>query len=424
MQNSHRPESVTKFCLICLLLATLAGLTTNLSAQSVTGSWDITMDFGGRPMYATLTIAKNSDGSYAGQWGSTDLSNVKFEADKLTFDIVRTMGDREFTTNYTATLAGDKLNITFSTPQGELQATGARAKPLAPAVGVWDLKFNIRDREMTARTVVSQKPDGALDAQWVADYGESTVTKVTYENDTLTINRKIKIQDQEFESTFTAKVNGNDLTGALQTAMGEIPVTGARFGADLIGNWELTTESEFGPRTQNLRVLPDLSGRYEFFGSEMPIELKLQDNQVTFQIVFGTGDRTFEMNFSGKLDGKTMTGEMVTSRGTNKVTGKKILSAGSAVGSWEFTRVSDRGTFTSILKINPDKTATYSMRENETPVDELTIDGNQVAFKVTRSFNDRQFTMEFKGQVDGDTLKGLWITERGEREVEAKRKTD
>ena len=57
-------------------------------------------------------------------------------------------------------------------------------------------------------------------------------------------------------------------------------------------------------------------------------------------------------------------------------------------------------------------TGTYSFRDNPVDIKDLKVDGNNVSFKIEMSFNDRQFTMEFKGKVEGKTLKTL-IDERG-----------
>jgi hypothetical protein len=66
-------------------------------------------------------------------------------------------------------------------------------------------------------------------------------------------------------------------------------------------------------------------------------------------------------------------------------------------------------------------TGTYTMRDNEVEVKDLKVDGNNVSFKIELSFNDRQFTMEFKGMVEGKTLKGEFITQRGAREALGKK---
>ena len=65
-----------------------------------------------------------------------------------------------------------------------------------------------------------------------------------------------------------------------------------------------------------------MSGMY----GATPIEkINLEDSQVSFKIVLEFGDRKFEMDFAGKLEDSKLTGELTTSRGTQKVTGTKVV---------------------------------------------------------------------------------------------------
>jgi len=80
-----------------------------------------------------------------------------------------------------------------------------------------------------------------------------------------------------------------------------------------------------------------------------------------------------------------------------------------------------RGTRTSTLKIKEDMTATYTVRDNEIAVTDLKVDGSQVSFKVIMRYGDSDVPMEFKGKLDGTTLKGEFITERGAREATGKK---
>ncbi len=66
-------------------------------------------------------------------------------------------------------------------------------------------------------------------------------------------------------------------------------------------------------------------------------------------------------------------------------------------------------------------TGTYTMRDNEVPVTDLKVNGNQVSFKIEMTFNDRQFSMDFKGRIESDTLTGEFTTARGTREAVGKR---
>ena len=252
----------------------------------------------------------------------------------------------------------------------------------------------------------------------------------------------------EFETTYEGTVKGNDLTGAWKSDMGEIPAKGQRVGAPLIGKWDLTVTSERGTRSSLLTVDGDLTGTYESFGGEIPVkDLKLEGDQVTFRIEMSFGDQTFKQEFKGKVDAKALKGQIVSERGTSEVVGKKIevtrvpgesdaaykarmaredalkrAAPSGLVGTWEMTTTSQDGTpRTNTLKINADMTGTYTGRNSETPIKDLKIDGNQVTFKYTRSFNDQEVTMEFKGKLEGTTLNGEFVSERGNRPVTGKK---
>jgi len=117
-------------------------------------------------------------------------------------------------------------------------------------------------------------------------------------------------------------VRGNTLTGTIKSERGEITAEGKRIGAALIGNWNLEVTSERGSRKQRLKVNPDMSGMY---GAIRIKKVNLEDDKVSFKIVLEFGERKFEMSFEGKLAESKLIGELKTSRGTQKVTGKKVI---------------------------------------------------------------------------------------------------
>jgi len=405
---------------VCLILLVQTSLV--WAADDITGQWEMTMEFGGRESFAMLTISKNADGNLAGKWGSDDLSDVKFQDGKLTFVRIVRFGDQEFSLDYAGTLKDGKITGTMSSDQGEFDVNGARFKPMSPALGHWDINFNVQDREINARLSVSEKPDGTLDGKWSREEGEHIISNVKFKDGKLTFTRHVKFNDFEFDVDYEGDIKGNELTGTMKSDMGDIPANGKRVGALLIGKWDLTSVSEFGTMQGMMRVNGDMTGRYEFFGGEIPMkDLKLDGNQVTFALEMGWGDQTFTLNFKGTLDGKNLKGQMTSDRGTSEITGKKAEEASAVIGTWEFTRETSQGTRTSTLKIKPDMTGTYTMRDNEVDVKDLKVDGNNVSFKIELSFNDRQFTMEFKGKVEGKALQGEFITQRGAREAIGKK---
>jgi len=430
MNDAARHTSRRGYLVAAALLTLMMSVPRVSAAQDITGEWEVTMDFGGRPMYATLNIAKKPDGTLAGKWGSDDLSAVKLEGDKLTFDRTVRFGDNEFTLNYAGVVSDGKITGTLSSDQGEFAANAARKKPLSPAVGIWDLKYAIGDRDMTARLTVSQKPDGALNAKWVSERGESVISNVKFQDSKLTFDRTVKFNEREMQMSFEGAVQGDKLTGVNRSQMGEVQVAGTRAGAEAIGKWELTSVSDMGTWTIHMTLFPDLSGRYEFFGGEIPMKnVKFENGQLTFALEVGPPDQTLQLDFKGKVEGKTLKGQMTSEQGTSEITGKKLPPAATAaapsaiVGTWEFTRETQQGTRTNTLKVKPDMTATYTMRDNEVPVTDFKVSGDDVSFKVTTKFNDNEVTMEFKGKLEGKTLKGEFTSPRGPREAVG-RKTD
>jgi len=416
---------VVLFCLLLLVQTSLVW-----AAEDITGDWQITMDFDGRQSFATLSISKKPDGTLTGTWGSSELSNVKFEDGKLTFVRTIRFGDQEFSMDYSGTLKDGKLTGTMSSDRGEFAANGTRKKPKSPVLGHWDIKFNVGDRDINARLSISQKPDGTLECKWTEEMGEHVVSDVKFKDGKLTLTRNSKIEDFEFETTYEGTIKDNKLTGILKGEMGEWQANGQRFGVPLIGKWKLTSDTERGPRTSMLMVDTDLTARYESFGGEIPVkDLKLEGDQVTFRVELGWEDRTFQLDFKGKLDGKTIKGQMSSERGTNEVTGKKIdvkkVPAVSIpavlVGKWELTTTSERGERTRMLTIKEDMTGTYEMRDGEVPIKDLKVEGNQVTFKVEMSFGDRQFEMDFKGQLKGQALEGEFTTSRGTMKATGKK---
>lgn len=422
MNHAQNRTGMGKRLAILTVLALVLAAPQVLTAEEITGGWEMTMEFGGRQSFATLSISRNADGGLSGKWGSNDLSNVKFDGQRLTFVRTIRMGDQEFTMNYAGTLKDGKITGTMSSDRGEFGADGARVKPKSPALGQWDMQYQIGDRDVTGRLAISQKSDGTLEGKWISERGEHAISNVKFQNGKLTFDRTSKFGDRQWESSFEGTVQGDKLTGAFKSQRGDMPAGGERFGSPAIGKWELTTTSDRGTRTRVLTIYPDLTGRYESFGGEIPIkDLKLEGNQMTFAIEMGFGDRTSTSDFKATLEGKTLTGEITSSRGTSEVNGKKLEAASAVVGTWEFTRETPSGARTSTLKINPDMTGTYTIRDTEVPVTDLSVDGNQVSFKVTMTFGENEVTMEFKGVVEGTTLKGDWTTPRGTREAVGKK---
>ncbi len=190
------------------------------------------------------------------------------------------------------------------------------------AVGSWALTLKMGEREFTSTLVVKVDKEGNPTGQWQSRRGESEVTDLQYERGKLTFKRTSTYQDRKREYTFEGTVRGDTLSGVMKSERGEITVEGKLVGAPIIGTWNLEVTSERGSRQQRLRVNPDMSALY----GAIPIKkINLENDKVDFLTVLKFGDQSFEIRFEGKIEDTKLTGEITTSRGSQKITGTKVI---------------------------------------------------------------------------------------------------
>lgn len=98
----------------------------------------------------------------------------------------------------------------------------------------------------------------------------------------------------------------------------------------------------------------------------------------------------------------------------------------NVTGDWEMTSQSPRGEMTRTLNFDQDgekiKVTMEGFRGDEI-TGEGTIQGNKIEWTMTMSTQRGDFTMTYKGTVEGDTMSGtIEMGDRGSREWTAKKK--
>ena len=312
--------------LLTLLMPAVPGWAQPPRGRGIFGDWQVKVPFGERQMDVILSFTRDREGNWAGQWitgwGMNPLKDVKFEDGKLSFVHTARFGDNEFTSTFSGAVEEGKLTGTLSSDRGDANVEGQRAPRMPRAVGNWEMKFKVGDQDITTNLIIKAGKDRQLTAEWKSPWGEHEVTDVTSERRDLSFKRRSKIQDREWESTFEGTFEGDTLTGTIKSEMGDVEAQGTRVGAPAIGMWNLEVTGEWGTVQQRLVVNPDMTGLY----GTIPVKkVVLQDDQISFDMVVQFGDQEFEMNFAGKLEDAKLTGEMKTSRGTQKITGTKFV---------------------------------------------------------------------------------------------------
>ena len=318
-------KTLLKIALICSLVVPLV-LPVGASAQSrsgrggLYGDWQIKMKFGDREFESILYFSRNQEGQYTGQWisfwGITELKDVKFEDNKLSF----TQVSRRGTSKFTGAIEQGELSGLLIGETRETEIKGKRAPRTPRGVGSWDMKTKIGERERTGTLTITADKEGNLSGMWSSQRGEGKLLDVKYADRKLSFKRVLQLDNGSMDITFEGTLGYTSLEGVFKSDRGEAPTVGTRVGAALIGTWNLDLESDRGDRKQRLRVNPDMSALY----GSMPIKkINLDGDKVSFKYVLPFGDQERETSFEGKIAESKLTGEVKTSRGTSKVTGTK-----------------------------------------------------------------------------------------------------
>jgi len=308
---------------LIIIVALSAPATAGTARKGISGDWKITMDFNGRQIESILSFSMDKKGKLTGQsigFSVSELTDVKYEGSELSFVQVNRFGDREFRRTFTGTIERGKLSGIMSSDRGESKVEGKRLRRMPVAAGTWQVTFKVGERDISATLVIKADDNNKLSGNWQSQWGQHEITDVTFKAGKLTFKRTSKFQDRQFESSFEGTVKGHKLTGTIKSEMGDMAVEGQRDGAALIGKWDLELTSDRGTRKQILQVNPDLSGLY---GSSAIKKIDLEGKQVSFKLVRMFRDQESEITFKGMLSGKKLTGERVSSRGSQTITGLK-----------------------------------------------------------------------------------------------------
>ncbi len=307
-----------------ILLMFLAQVSAGQAKRGITGDWRLQIDIDSQQLPAILSLSRNADGTLKGEWlslwGITPLREIKYENKQLSFAMTIRLDEGDTDTTFAGSVSQGELSGIFTNNIGEYPARGERIRRIPMAAGTWQMELTQGDREFTADLTLKADAQGKLSADWKSQYGEHEITNVQFKQGKLSFDRKRRIQDRQWESSFDGTLKGHTLIGMIKSDGGDIALEGTRVGAGVIGQWELDVKSDSWTRKELLRVFPDLSARYGTISIE---KVHLDDEGVTFKTTLEVGDQTLDISFTGQITGRKLTGEITSSRGTAQVSGEK-----------------------------------------------------------------------------------------------------
>jgi hypothetical protein len=156
-----------------------------------------------------------------------------------------------------------------------------------------------------------------------------------------------------------------------------------------------------------------LAGTWKSERGEMAIsDVQSSRRDLSFTLKSTNPDRQWEMKFEGTLGQDGLTGTFKSERG--EMTAQGTLMGADLIGTWNLDITSERGDRKQRLRVNPDMSALYGSMA----IEKIAFEGDQVSFKVTRTFGDREFEMGFKGKLQDAKLAGELTTSMGNQSTQ------
>jgi len=299
---------------------------------------------------------------------------------------------------------------------GPVSAQQARRGGLS---GDWNVKTEFNGRQMESILSFSRDQDGNLAGQWIGFGGVSALKDLKFEEGKLSFTRVSQGRDgQSSTSTFKGTIADGKLSGTVASERGESTLTGARVPRlpQAAGIWNLKTKRNDQESTATLTLGVDkegqLTGQWKTERGELALsDIQFAQSKLTFKAKSTNPDRAFEATFEGTLQRGALTGTLKSERGETTVEGTRQGAA--LIGTWNLEVVSERGTRTQRLLVNPDLTGLYG----SLPIKKINFQDGAVDFLLTMQFGDQSFEMSFKGKLGEAKLTGELTTSQGSQKV-------
>jgi hypothetical protein len=222
-----------------------------------------------------------------------------------------------------------------STPQqSSVQASSPQV------VGEWEFKSQWPARTSTATMTIKKSAEGKYEGTWSAQWGESALSDITFENGKMKFVQTSNFGGQEMKTTYEGTVADGKITGKAQSQWGEFTFDGTLGGeakTEITGEWQMNVTMPAREIVEKLTITKNadgtLAGKWEAQRGENTIsDVKFEAGKLTFTRTGKFGDREFTMTFAGTVEGDNIKGVFSSERGDREANATRITAAKAEEG--------------------------------------------------------------------------------------------
>ena len=220
---------------------------------------------------------------------------------------------------------------------------------------------------------------------------------------------------------------------AIWTAMGLVmALAGVAYAEGPAGVWKVSMDYQGNPIEGVLTITEGdagaLAGTWEGrMGKQDLQDVKFDAGKLTFIRKVDRQGQQFDLAFTGTIEGDKINGAFDSPMGALTVAGAREATAAPTAadagakpgiaGTWDVISKSQLGELKRTLKVKDDLTGTYTTEDQEYPLNNLKMDGNNVTFDVKVTLQGQELALAFAGTVDADKLTGQFTSDAGNAEV-------
>jgi hypothetical protein len=205
---------------------------------------------------------------------------------------------------------------------------------------------------------------------------------------------------------------------------------GSTSSPQVVGEWEFKNQMQGRQSEATMAIKKAAEGKYEGtwsaqFGESTLSDITFDKGKLAFVQTSNFGGREMKTSYDAKVEGAKLTGTGKGQFGESTIEGTLKGEPNGIASEWDIKVTVAPRAIIDKLSITKDANSVLSGKwtgqRGESTISNMKLEGSKLTFTRMSKMGEMEFESTYEGTVQGDTIKGKFTSERGEREANATR---
>jgi hypothetical protein len=213
---------------------------------------------------------------------------------------------------------------------------------------------------------------------------------------------------------------------------GSTPSTssGQASSPQVVGEWEFKNQMPGRQSEAKMTIKKTAGGKYEGtwssqFGESALSDITYDKGKLAFVQTVNFGGREMKTSYDAKVEGTKLAGTGKGQFSESAIEGTLKGEPNDIAGEWELKVTMAAREIINKLDITKDANGVlegkWTGQRGESTISNMKLEGSKLTFTRKSKMGEMEFESTYEGTVEGDTIKGKFTDQRGEREANATR---